>query len=448
MRFDYLVHTDGDRRDMLRTIGLSRVEQLFESIPTGIRLDRPLALEPPKTAVELQRVMRHAASQCETTLSHLSFIGGGFYEHFVHPAIDAIVGRGEFLTAYTPYQPSMSQGLLRALFDYQSLTARLCGLPVANSSCYDGACAMADAAWMACNATGRRSIAIARTVWPEWQDIVSLYLKGRGVALIVLDVDRSTGRLAVDDVDTLDVAAVICQTPNALGVIEDIAQVASAAHARGMLLIVGFNPLLSGIACTPGELGADIVCAEGQPLGLHLNAGGPGLGMLACASALASHMTGRIVASVGLASRQRYELVFQEREQHVAREHALSNICSNQALCAVRAAIHLSLLGEDGFTSLAERNTALAHTLADLVTKIPGVSLPYSGPFFNEFVIRLPCRAAPALAALRSDKIFGGLPATWTGHDTDLLIAVTETKNVEDLEFFVRRLARHVAGSK
>jgi glycine dehydrogenase subunit 1 len=440
--FAYLVHSDADRRQMLETMGLSRIDELFATIPDALRLSRPLELPVPLTAVQLQRTMRQSAADCDTTLSYLSFLGGGFYEHFVNPAIDAIVSRGEFLTSYTPYQPSISQGLLRALHDYQTLVSRITGLPVVNSSCYDGATAMADAAWMACTATGRRTIAIARTVWPEWREIVTLYLKGRGVRIVVIGNDVRSGRMDLDELGGQDVAALICQSPNALGVIEDVSVSAATCHSQGSLLIASFNPLLSGVIEPPGKLGADIVCAEGQPLGLYLNGGGPGLGILACSFALAPYITGRIVAPIERDGARRYELVRQEREQHVARERALSNICSNQALCAVRAAVHLTLLGEVGYSAVAKSNMHLAHELADLLADIPGVTRPFSGPFFNEFAIRLPCPAGTVLAAFRRAKIFGGLEMSWTGCDTDILVAVTETKTEDDLDRYAMQLSR------
>ncbi|WP_316195214.1 MULTISPECIES: aminomethyl-transferring glycine dehydrogenase subunit GcvPA [unclassified Bradyrhizobium] len=444
--YAYLVHSDTDRRQMLNTMGLSGIDELFATIPDDLRLSRPLDLPAPLTAIELQRAMRRAAADCETTLSHLNFLGGGFYDHFVHPVVDAIVSRGEFLTSYTPYQPTISQGMLGALHDYQALTSRIAGLPVVNSSCYDGATAMADAAWMACTATGRRTVVLARTVWPEWRDIVTLYLSGRGVRTAIAGHDNGTGRMKMNECDADDVAAVICQCPNALGVIEDISAIAATSHSRGSLAIAAFNPLLSGVAEPPGRLGADIVCAEGQPLGLYLNGGGPGLGMLACSASLAPYMTGRIVAASERIESGRYELVRQEREQHVARERALSNICSNQALCAVRVAVHLTLLGETGYAALARTNMRLAQRLMGLLTDLPGVTRPYSGPFFNEFTLRLPCPAGPVLAALRKEGIFGGLEMSWTGVDTDILVAVTETKTEDDLSFYAEKLAEIIAG--
>ncbi|MES2401778.1 MAG: aminomethyl-transferring glycine dehydrogenase subunit GcvPA [Pseudomonadota bacterium] len=442
----YNVHTGSDVQAMLEVMGLSSVEQLFSDVPSQVRLRRELDLPPALSEWELMRDVRAMADKNSTTLTHASFLGGGAYEHYIPAVVDAIVSRGEFLTAYTPYQPEMSQGLLQALFEFQVLVGRLLGQESVNCSVYDGATALAESCWMMCSASGKRRVVVAQAIWPEYQDVLATYLTPRGVTIDYVAQDAVTGLADVSAVASRlaagDVAGVVLQSPNALGVIEDVAALSQVCKQSKILLAVCVNPLLCGWLEAPGKLGADIVVCEGQPLGLPLSAGGPYVGIIACAKPLERYLPGRLVGRVhDLNGKLGYALVKEDREQHVARDKATSHICSNQALNAIRAAIHLSCLGESNFMRIAEVNAGNAVFLRDLLVALPGVKLLRSGVHFNEFAVELPLNAAEFCARMRKAGFFAGVPvaAALVGHERALLIAVTETKSRSDLEAYARQ---------
>ena len=439
------VHTVSDVQNMLAVMGLQSIEQLFEDVPARVRLQRELDLPPTLNEWELLRDVRAMADMNASTLSHISFLGGGAYEHYIPAVVDAIVSRGEFLTAYTPYQPEMSQGLLQALFEFQTLVGKLLGRECVNCSVYDGATALAEACWMMCSATGKRRVVVAHAVWPEYQGVLNTYLLSRGVTVDYVPQDLATGladvaamtaKLAGDDV-----AGVVLQSPNALGVIEDVAALSSLCKTRGVLLTVCVNPLLCGWLESPGQLGADIVVCEGQPLGLPLSAGGPYIGIIACAKPLERYLPGRLVGRVhDLNGKLGYALVKEDREQHVARDKATSHICSNQALNAIRVAVYLACLGERNFIQIAEANAANAQALRDMLLVLPGIKRLRTGVHFNEFAIELPLDSAEFCARMTRIGIFAGVPLTESlvGHKKGLLIAVTETKNMADLQSYAK----------
>lgn len=441
----YNVHTASDVQDMLQVMGLHSVEQLFEDIPTQVRLHLELNLPPALSEWQLTRDVRAMADMNASTLTHANFLGGGAYEHYIPAVVDAIVSRGEFLTAYTPYQPEMSQGLLQALFEFQSLVGKLLGRECVNCSVYDGATALAEACWMMCSATGKRRVVVTQAVWPEYQEVLNTYLLPRGVTVDYVLQDPVTGLADVvamtAKLDGNDVAGVVLQTPNALGVIEDVAALLKICKQNSVLLTVCVNPLLCGWLEAPGQVGADIVVCEGQPLGLPLSAGGPYIGIIACAKPLERYLPGRLVGRVhDLNGKLGYALVKEDREQHVAREKATSHICSNQALNAIRVAVHLACLGERNFMQIAEANAANSVMLRDLLTALPGINLMRTGVHFNEFAIELPIPAAEFCARMKRLGIFAGVPLTepLAGHQRGLLIAVTETKNTADLEAYAK----------
>lgn len=442
----YNVHTGSDVQAMLEVMGLSSLEQLFADVPSRVRLRRELDLPPALSEWELMRDVRAMADKNSTTLTHASFLGGGAYEHYIPAVVDAIVSRGEFLTAYTPYQPEMSQGLLQALFEFQVLVGRLLGQESVNCSVYDGATALAESCWMMCSASGKRRVVVAQAIWSEYQDVLATYLTPRGVTIDYVAQHAVTGLADVSAMASLlvagDVAGVVLQSPNALGVIEDVAALSQVCKKNKTLLAVCVNPLLCGWLEAPGKLGADIVVCEGQPLGLPLSAGGPYVGIIACAKPLERYLPGRLVGRVhDLNGKLGYALVKEDREQHVARDKATSHICSNQALNAIRAAIHLSCLGETNFMRIAEVNACNAVLLRDLLLALPGVKLLRSGVHFNEFAIELPINAVEFCARMRKAGFFAGVPiaSSLMGHERGLLIAVTETKNRSDLEAYARQ---------
>jgi len=437
----YNVHPPADRDAMLAAIGVSSIDDLFSQIPRAVRLTRELALPGPMSEWELARHMRALASRNATTLTHLSFLGGGAYEHYIPAVVPAIVSRGEYLTAYTPYQPEMSQGLLRVLHDFQLVVGRLLGLPAVNCSVYDGATALAESAWMASEITRIRHVVVSELIWRDSRTVLDTYMDGRGVTVSPVSCDRASGEidlaaLAVQ-LERRPAAAVLVQTPNQAGVIEPLRRIADVAHAHGALLVASWHPMLSGLCATPGALGADIVCGDAQPLGLALNAGGPYLGIMATRADHERHLPGRIVGECSdLKGEPALALVKEEREQHVSRYNATSHICSNQAHLALRALVYLCAVGEQGFRTIARLNAQKAHWLCDRLSALPGVTRAVSGRFFNEFLLQLPCAAAPLLRELQAEGIFGGLDYDRFGGTTGdrLLVAVTEVRSRAELE--------------
>jgi glycine dehydrogenase subunit 1 len=356
-----------------------------------------------------------------------------------------MVSRGEFLTAYTPYQPEMSQGLLQVLFEFQVLVGRLLGQECVNCSVYDGATALAESCWMMCSASGKRRVVVTQAVWQQYREVLDTYLLPRGLQLVYVGQDLQTGMANTAAIADLvmagDVAGVVLQSPNALGVIEDVQAVVQVCQSNNALLAVCVNPLLCGWLEAPGTLGADIVVCEGQPLGLPLSAGGPYVGIIACAKPLERYLPGRLVGRVhDLNGKLGYALVKEDREQHVARDRATSHICSNQALNAIRVAIYLACLGERNFMRIAQMNAAKAAQLRESLTALVGVKLLRSGTHFNEFAVELPMDAAMFCTRMRDLGFFAGVPIdkALVGHERGLLIAVTETKSLADLQVYVK----------
>ncbi|MEO0794932.1 MAG: aminomethyl-transferring glycine dehydrogenase subunit GcvPA [Verrucomicrobiota bacterium] len=444
----YNVHTDADRAKMLGAMGKETIADLFTEVPEHLRVDGLLDLPPAMTEWQLERHIRELAGRNDTTIDHLSFLGGGAYEHHVPAVIDAIATRGEFLTAYTPYQPEMAQGILRFLHDFQITMGRLLGLPAVNCSVYDGATALAESAWMTCRITGKKHLLIAESIWVEYQTVLETYLRGRGVTIEVVRSDEESGQIDSDHLSECiqsETSAFLFQSPNRYGVVENMTQIGNICHDQGIMNVMASYPILFGLKKSPGDSGVDIAVCEGQPLGMHLNAGGPYLGIIATKTEFEGHLPGRIVGECNdLKGEDALALVKEEREQHVARHEATSHICSNQANLALRALIYLSLLGERGFRNVAELSARKARYLEQRLTAVEGVSRVFSGPFFNEFLLNLPRPAADVLATLREQKIFGGIPMTQLdpeAPDNQLLIAVTETKSQADLDHMVEVFA-------
>ena len=447
---NYLVHRDSERDEILHAMGLESIDDLFSHIPEHIRLNRPLDLPPAYSEWALEQHIRQLASANRTTRSHLSYIGGGMYEHHIPAVVDALANRGEFLTAYTPYQPEMSQGLLQSLAEYQQAIAALTGVPVVNSSSYDGATAMCEGVWVACLATVGERIVVSSAIWPQYRQTLETYLTARNVEIEYVDPDPVTGRLVVADLQARFADnppnAFVFQSPNALGVLEDVKSLGMLCFANRIVSVMGFNPIQSGIFHPPGKYAIDVVFGDGQPLGIPLSAGGATLGLLACRKEYRKYMPGRLVGLVeNIDGNPAYALTHEEREQHVARERATSNICSNQAWCALRAVIYLAALGEGGIRRLARLNARKAHYLADQLAQVPGVSLTFSGPFFNEFMVTLPKPVSDVQDALLNEGIFGGIDGRDLGRDDALLMAVTETKSKADLDHTAEVLAKVLA---
>ncbi|MBR7158953.1 MAG: aminomethyl-transferring glycine dehydrogenase subunit GcvPA [Alphaproteobacteria bacterium] len=426
----YLPLTDAEREEMLKDIGISSVLELFSDIP---QVDsKPIELPVPKNEVEVERKLTALAGKNISAAKIPSFLGAGAYRHHIPALVDYMIERGEFLTSYTPYQPEVSQGTLQILFEFQTQVARLFGLDVANASLYDGASAAFEAAAMAERVTGRKKIIVSGGVHPQVADTVKSCLQFNGTDCVVLPPDAENTE-AIEPVG--DEACVIVQYPSFFGHVNDYSALAEACHAKGALLVVVvMEPLALGILKSPGDMGADIAVGEGMGLASHLNFGGPGLGLFATRKELVRNMPGRLVGETKDADGKRgFVLTMATREQHIRREKATSNICTNAGLMAVAFSMHLAMLGEKGFTKLAESNHARTSRLASEVAKIPGVTV-LNKTFFNELTLKLDRSAAALVEKMAGHKMLGGVPVSRFYPDKEdlLLVARTETNNTEE----------------
>ncbi len=447
----YLLNTPDQQREMLAKVGVASIDQLLEQIPANCRLARPLNLPPALTELELQQEMQALAAKDVGPSSRVCFLGGGAYEHFIPAVVDEITGRGEFYTAYTPYQAEASQGSLQAFFEYQSLICDLTGMDASNASLYEGGSAVCEAVLMAMHATGRKRVVLAEGVHPEYRQVVETYLTTLGGTVVIAPspegrLDPGTLGDLVDD----STAAIVVQHPNVFGTLEDVAAVVEQAHAHGAIAIQSFDPISLGLLKRPADFGVDIAVAEGQSLGIPLQYGGPYLGILACKKDFLRKMPGRLI---GLTSDRRgskcFVLNLQAREQHIRREKATSNICTNQGLMALRAAVYLAAVGPQGLREAAERCCRLAHYAAEQLSSIPGYSLAGSQPFFKEFVLKCP-QSAEATQAKSRRAGFDVGPSLqrlsgWTSlspelQERGLLVAVTECRSREQIDGLVAAL--------
>ncbi len=441
----YFPHTQEDVAEMLATIGAESVDELFEAVPEACRAKRPLALPDPLTEWELSRHLRELSESLATAPTHRVFLGGGSYEHHIPAAVRAVTGRSEFLTSYTPYQPEVSQGTLQAIYEYQTLVTRLLGLEVANASLYDGASALAEGLLMALRVTRRGRVAVSRAIHPAYRRTLATYLEPTGFEIIELPLaaDGTTELTAIGSVS--DLAAVAIQSPNFFGCIEDLARATSAAHDGGALLVSCFTEALSyGLLHSPGSAGADIACGEGQSLGLPLSFGGPNLGMFATRREFVRNIPGRLVGqTTDLEGRRGFVLTLATREQHIRRERATSNVCTNQSLCALTVAAYLACLGKGGMRELARLNYDRAEYLKTQLASA-GVPPRFGAPTFNEFVVRWPGDSETAHDELLEQGFVAGLPlgAYYPELAGCTLLCVTETKSREDLDAFVKAVTR------
>jgi glycine dehydrogenase subunit 1 len=435
----YLPLTEADRAQMLKAVGVSSVDALFAEVPPAARLDGLLDLPRAQGEIEVERAFGRMAARNLAGGSAPFFVGGGAYRHHVPAAVDHLIQRGEFLTSYTPYQPEISQGTLQYLFEFQTQVALLTGMEAANASMYDGATACAEAVMMANRVTGRKKAVLSGGLHPHYREACATYARFVGFELAATaptpGEDEDLARL-VDG----ETACVVVQNPDIWGELRDWSELGRACHEEGALLVVVVTEILSlGAVKPPGEMGADIVAAEGQSIGNALNFGGPYLGLFATRDKFVRQMPGRLVGeTVDAEGRRGWVLTLATREQHIRRERATSNICTNSGLCALAFTIHLALLGEAGVTRLARLNHAAAVRLAERVERLPGVRL-LNRAFFNEFTLRLPCPAAPVVELLAAEGILAGIPVSrlYPGRRelADLLlVAATETATEDDIE--------------
>jgi glycine dehydrogenase subunit 1 len=442
----FIPHTDAEREAMLETIGIENMEQLFEDVPSAHRFPE-LNLPPMLTEMEVLDEMQSIANLNETVHDIISFLGAGAYSHYIPAAVDAILRRGEFYTAYTPYQPEVSQGTLQAIFDYQSLIAALTGMEVSNASHYDGATAVAEAVSMAiAQFRGkRRKVVISAAVNPQYRQTVRTYNPDSGITFAGDDIAVSPGESPESLIPLIDedTALVIVQYPDFFGRTYNLASLAEATHQAGALLAVSANPTALGLLTPPGEFGADIVTGEGQPLGIPLSYGGPYLGFFATRKEYVRKMAGRLVGETVDKNGQRaYVLTLTAREQHIRREKATSNICTNQGLMALASTVYMSLLGKHGLRQVAELCYHKAHYAARQISKLSGYSLWSNAPFFHEFVVRCPQPVGEINRALLDEDILGGydLGQDYPELANHMLIAVTEMNSKDDIDLLVDTL--------
>ena len=437
----YTPHTPEDLAEMLAAVGVARVEELFETVPEANRLNRPLDIPASMNELELTRYASEIAGRNQSAGTEICFMGGGFYDHFIPALVDQLAGRSEFYTAYTPYQAEASQGTLQAIFEFQTLVAELTGMDLANASLYECATAVVEAAFLAMTTTGRLGrIVMSDAVHPEHRQTLATYLKNLEAELVVVpSVNQRTRPEDIAEALTDDTAAVVIQHPNFFGNLEDAESLVKLAQGKGALAIMSVDPISLGLLKNPGSYGADIVVAEGQSLGNILSFGGPSLGLFACRSEFMRKMPGRLVGeTVDRKGKRCYTLTLQTREQHIRREKATSNICTNQGLMALRAAIYLADLGPGGFRQVAETSARQAHKAAARLAQIPGVERVLDGPFFREFVVRFePTRKAAVVAQRARDQgVLAGIPLSdyYPDRPNDLLVAVTEKRTDSDIQ--------------
>lgn len=438
----YLPLNENDRTEMLGVVGVKSIDDLFQDVPEAARLDGLIDVPTHKTEAEVDAHLTALASKNRAAGSGPFFIGAGAYRHHVPATVDHLIQRSEFLTAYTPYQPEISQGTLQVLFEFQTQVAMLTGMDVANASMYDGSTACGEAVLMACRVKRRKKVYIASGVHPHYSAVSKNVCKYQ-------DIDLRVNPCAPGkDVDVLqsldkDIAAIVVQSPNVFGEIIDLTPYAEAAHAVGALLISVFTePVAFGAIKSHGEMGADIVVGEGQSIGVGLNYGGPYVGLFAVKQKLVRQMPGRVCGETVDADGQRgYVLTLSTREQHIRREKATSNICTNSGLCTVAFSIHMSLLGEAGLRTLATLNHEKACQLADALSAIDGVEL-ITENFFNEFTLRLSRPAKGVVEAMLKQNVLGGLHASrlMKGQDDLLIVCATETNSGADINAFVASL--------
>ncbi len=435
----YIANTPDDVRIMLGAIGLASVEQLFDAIPGDLLLKRPLEVPPALSELELTQRITAELARNQGGDQKVCFLGGGSYDHFVPAVVDQLAGRGEFFTAYTPYQAEASQGTLQATFEYQTLMTQLTGLDVSNASLYDGGSAAAEAMLMAMTITRRfGEVVVAGSVHPEHRQILATFLAHLEPKLVTVPAALGTvSPQAVAAAVTDQTSAVIFQYPNFLGQLEDVSGIVGAAHARGAIAIAVVDPISLGLLNRPVDYGADIVVAEGQSLGNHLSFGGPYLGIMVCREEYVRKMPGRIVGETTDRHGKRcWVLTLQTREQHIRREKATSNICTNQGLLALRASIYLAVMGPSGLRQAAELSTRKAHYAAERLATVPGVSLAFPGPFFKEFVVRVKKDPKQVLAGVGRLGYHGGIAlGAWYPELADcILITVTEKRTRAEID--------------
>ena len=445
----YIPNAGEDIREMLDVVGVDSIDRLFDTIPDDVKLKELLAIPGPWSEVESRRWFRALAARNKTAADHASFLGGGAYAHYQPACIDQLLLRAEWLTAYTPYQPEVSQGTLQSIFEYQTHQSLLTGLDVANASLYDGSTALCEAVLLAERlARGKTKVVVAKSIHPHYLQTVRTYIQNLGIELVEVGwgadgrIDLEALRAAIPDA-----FAVAVQSPNFLGVVEDYDAVAQAAGGLTKISVIAEATSL-GVLAPPGQHGFDICVGEGQAWGIPPQFGGPYVGFMVVRDALKRHMPGRLVGeTVDVDGKRAYVLTLATREQHIRRGKATSNICTNEALIALAANMYLSLMGKEGLREVATQCLQKAAYLRNRLRGIHDVELPFDGPVYNEFVVRTPFPAEVILADLEHDKILGGIPLStfYPGHERDFLVAVTELNTREQMDQFADVLSAAIS---
>ena len=430
---------------MLASVGLANANELFRSIPSDVQLNRALNITEPLAESEVIAAFEAMAAK-NTAATKPSFLGAGVYSHFSPTIVDHLIQRSEFFTSYTPYQPEISQGTLQYIFEFQTLICQLTGMEVANASMYDGSTAMAEAYLMAQRVTRRDKIVVATSVHPEYREVARTYTQHGAAEIVEIGFDEKTGRIA--DLSALDdkTAALVVQSPNFFGCVEDLQSLADAAHAVGALLVVVVTEAISfGLLRSPGACGSDIVVGEGQSFGIPMGFGGPHVGLFATQEKFVRQMPGRLCGVAYDKNGNRgFVLTLSTREQHIRREKATSNICTNQGLIALAATIYMETMGKKGLQEVAMQNAQKAAFAAKQIAALDGYEIAFSAPKFNEFVVRCPRPAVETLEKLRTENgVIGGLALSkyYSGSDNDFLVCVTETNTREQIDSLVSALA-------
>ena len=441
----YIPNTDADRKRMLESIGAAAISDLFNQIPDDLVMQRALDIPGPLSEIEIRSHASVLSKENACLESYASFLGAGIYDHYIPSTVGAVIGRSEFYTSYTPYQPEISQGNLQTIFEFQTLACQLTGMEVANASMYDAASALAEAALMATSITGRKGWVISSCVHPAYREVMRTYAWASGCKLIEAARDGILTDLQdVTRLVTAETACVVMQNPNFFGALESLADAESVTHRQGSLFIVSCDPISLGLLKPPGDYNADICVAEGQSLGIPMSYGGPLLGMFACKKQFVRQMPGRVVgATVDTEGRRGYTLTLQTREQHIRRERATSNICTNEALVALASAVYLTTLGKQGLRQVANLCLQKAHYAMEIIADLRDYAIPFDARFFKEFVVKCGKPIAEINERLLKKKIVGGLDLgrfypDLAGH---MLICATEMRTRDEIHALVEGLA-------
>jgi glycine dehydrogenase subunit 1 len=435
----YVPNTDKDRAEMLEFIGVNNIEELISNIPESLRLKNDLNIPPALSEYEAIKHLTELSKKNKSVSDNPCFIGGGAYDHIVPVIVDHVISRPEFYTAYTPYQAELSQGTLQVMYEFQTCVSMLAGLDLANASMYDGGSALAEAAIMAVSTARRKKLLVAPNIHPSYKEIIKTYLQGQNIE--ITELKEKNGVLDLDDLkDKLsdEIAAVLVQNPNFFGNLEDVEKINDLIKEHPKVqYIISFNPISVGLLKSPGDYGADIAVAEGQPLGIPLSFGGPYIGLFAAKESYVRKMPGRMSGkTVDKNGKEGYVLALQTREQHIKRERATSNICTNQGLMSVAALTYMTYVGKNGLVEVATQSYNKAHYLAEQIEKLDGYKLKYNQPFFNEFVVETTKNVSDILKKCDENNILGGLNLERFGYE-GLLFATTEKRTKEEIDKFI-----------